>query len=321
MRVKAYPCIAAAAFLAGCASSSATFREAEALEAQGKHEEAAAKLDLVCALDPQSEPCPGAGARAAAARLRAAEQAAKDGHWQKAERLYRLALLTADDASANTAKERLASEDLKQGVQYGKAAADPDERRAFETMEAIAATAVPAAEKAKAWIVAKRPGVLVARIGEACRAKPKGSCTQAWAAIDALPEKPVGYEGARAAYEAEQKRVAQPLLVAKRFLDVFKGRHAKEQAYKKCVDTKVNASDETRESPGVAGFGCALEVYGAHAHERYGQEHQDAQAFRKALATIADPALVEALSARRTSALEKGEYEALEPKKPAGGAP
>jgi hypothetical protein len=309
--------IAVCAFLSGCASPSATFREAEALEGEGKHEEAAAKFDLVCALEPKTEQCPSAGARASEARIHAAEKAAKDGAWQKAEKLYRAALLSAEGAPAATAKERLSSDELKQGVRYEKAAADPDKPTAFVTMEALAAGQGPVAEKAKAWMATERPGILVVKVKEACRPKPKGSCSELWKELEALPQKPAGYDEARAARDTETGRITQSLLVATRFLDVFKGRHTKDAEYTKCIEERTGP--EAGMSPETARPQCSSEIYDKVAHERYAELHQEDETFRKALATIADPALVSALESRRSDALATGKYEKLETKKASGG--
>jgi len=313
MLQKPYLWLAGAAFLVGCSSPSVTFRDADALAAQGKDEEAAAKFDLVCALDPQSKECPGSGARAAASRVKAAEAAQKDGQYRKAERLYRIALLSADDATAATIKERLGAEELKQGVRFEAAAADTDKLRALDTMTAVAATQAPAAEKAKAWIAAERPNTLVAQVKAACRPRPKGSCSKIWMEIEALPQKPPGYDDALAIRETEQKRIKESVLVASRFLDVFKGRFVKKEAFDKCVAEKADMP------PADANSQCATEVYEGLAHERYDAEHQQDELFRKALVTIADPELVAALDARRQQAISEGKYDKLEHGPRAGG--
>jgi tetratricopeptide (TPR) repeat protein len=313
MLQKPYLCLAAAALVVGCSSESATFRDADALATQGKDEEAATKFDLVCGLDPQSTECPGSAARASASRVKAAEAAQKDGQYRKAERLLRLALLSADDASAATIKDRLGSEELKQGVRFEAAASDTDKLRAADTMITVAAAQAPAAEKAKAWIATERPNTLVAQIKAACGPRPKGSCWKIWAEVEALPQKPPGYDDARAIREAEQKRIKEPLLVATRFLDVFKGRFVKKEAFDKCV------AEKTDMTPSDAIGQCAQEVYEGLAHERYDAEHQQDELFRRALATIADPELVAALSTRKQDAISQGNYDKLDLGQRAGG--
>jgi hypothetical protein len=311
MLQKPYLWLAGAAFLAaGCSSPSVTFRDAEALAAQGKDEEAAAKFDLVCALDPQSKECPGSGALASASRVKAAEAAEKAGEYKKAERLYRLALLSADEAPAATIKMRLGAEELKQGLRFEHAAADPDKLRAADTMTAVAATQAPVAEKAKAWVAAERPNTLVTQIKAACRPNPKGSCSKIWTEIEALPQKPAGYDDARALHEAEQKRVKEQVLLANRFLGVFKDRHQKKEALEKCV------ADAT----GTDKIGsCTIEVYERLVHERYDAEHLQDEQFRQALAKIADPELVAALEAQKQNALTQGKFEKVELAQAAGG--
>jgi ferritin-like metal-binding protein YciE len=314
MLQKPYLWLAGAAFLAaGCSSPSATFRDAEALAAQGKDEEAAAKFDLVCALDPQSKECPGSGALASASRVKAAEAAEKAGEYKKAERLYRLALLSADEAPASTIKMRLGAEEMKQGLRFEQAAADPDKLRAADTMTAVAATQAPVAEKAKAWIAAERPNTLVAQVKAACRPKPKGSCSKTWAELEALAQKPAGYDDARALHEAELKRIKEQVLLANRFLGVYKSRYQKKDAFQKCVAEKADMP------PSEVIGQCAQEVYEGFAQDRYDAEHQQDEQFRQALAKIADPELVAALEKRKEDALSSGKVETLVLDQPAGG--
>jgi len=323
MFAKTWLSITLAWLLAGCSSSSSTFKEAEALTQQSKFEEAAAKFDLVCALDPKSVECPSADARAGSARVRAAEEAVKAGTYQKADRLYRLSLLSVDGGLANTVLGVLAADEMKQGVLFEKAASETDKLRVFEEMVAIAETKTPAAEKAKAWIAAERPGVLVLRVKAFCNAKPKGSCAVAWSELDDLAQKPAGHEEARAAYQAEQKRIEKSLLIAKRFLDVFKSQAKQAEAFKECFDKKAAGFAETEadpNAPSVAKGECNQEIYNSHAYERLASEQQSSDQFRRALATIADPKLVSLLTEAKESAASKGEYTKLELPKPVGGA-
>lgn len=61
-----------AAALAGCTKDGPDVQaEAEALVQQGKLEEAAARIDLICAFTPDGDPCRAEGPRAAELRIQA----------------------------------------------------------------------------------------------------------------------------------------------------------------------------------------------------------------------------------------------------------
>src|SRR5262245_45884173 len=82
---------------AACSSpGKAVLSDAAALEAQGKLEEAAARLEMGCALSPAAEPCPTSDARASEMWQKAAEKAVNEGRYRDAERLLHRATLTAD---------------------------------------------------------------------------------------------------------------------------------------------------------------------------------------------------------------------------------
>lgn len=301
-----------ATLLLGCASSSGTFQEAEALEGQGKLEEAASRFDAVCTRDPEGAACAGADGRSAAARVKAAEKALEEGQYRKGARLLRLALLSADEKAAKDINDRLAKDDVVQGVRYEEATADPDKRRALAAMEAVAASQAPAAEKAKAWRERERPALLVEQVKAACGPRNPGSCAKAWAALEALPQKPAGAEEARGAYEAEQKRVYQARFEAERFLAVFAQRGQKEKELDKCTlrTTGIGFAKEAI---------CRSEVGLPYPHESFDADRNDASLFRKRLAIIGDPDVVASLNARRKEALETGTYTKVDVKKPAGG--
>lgn len=203
---------------------------------------------------------------------------------------------------------------MSQGARYEEAAADPDKLRALAAMEAVAASPTPAAEKAKAWLVRERPASLVEQVKAACGPRKQGSCEKAWAALGALPEKPAGAEEARAAYEAEQKRVYQAHFEAERFLVVFAQRGQKKKAYETCLQEKGSElSDKDRARQ------CRSDAWDRPAHERFDQEKNDESLFRKRLIIIGDPEVTASLAARQREALETGTYTKVDLKKPAGG--
>lgn len=125
--------------VAGCAKPGRdTFAEAEALEAQGKAEEAARRFDLACAFAPAGENCASSDKRAAEARLKAVDKAMSAGQFLAAERLATLAFACLDGPTAQLAKERLGSGDLLQGIAYERALARGTPREIREAMEPIA---------------------------------------------------------------------------------------------------------------------------------------------------------------------------------------
>jgi hypothetical protein len=304
------------ALLGGCSSSSATFQEAESLAGQGKLEEAAVKFDNVCLLEPKSSQCPSADARASATRVKAAEGAIQAGQYKKAARLLRMALLGADEAGAKEITDRLAKDDLVQGLRYEDAAADPDKAQAEGPMQAVASSGTPAAEKAKAWLAAETPALLVQKVKAACGPKHEGSCSKLFAELSALPQKPAGFDDAKVVAEAEEKRIHQPLVEAERFLALFASRAKKKEAYQKCFDEKRNDGADQ----GSAHRACTEEIWeGKSREDRFDEEQNDESLFRQRLALIADPGLVDALKERKSKA-DAGTYEKAEIKQPGGGS-
>jgi len=306
-----------AALSAHCSSTSATFQQAEALEAQGKLEEAATNFDKVCAVDPKTPACADADAHAAKARLKASDEALTQGQYKKAKELLRTAQIGADEATAKDIDERLAKDDLKQGLLYESAAADPDKTIAFKTMEAIASTATPAAEKAKAWLTAERPAHLAQLVKAACGPRHEGSCSKTWAELQTLAgEKPPGFDEARAAAEAEEKRIYKARFEAERFLGVFAQRGQRQKAYEKCLKDKAAEIESEYERTTV----CRGEAWETEAADRFLSEQNDDNLFRRRLTLIADPEIVASLEARKKEALETGTYTKVTVNKPAGGA-
>jgi tetratricopeptide (TPR) repeat protein len=124
---------AAVAVLLGCFGCSASgpdvFPEAEALEGQGKFEEAAAKFELACANRPDDDKCPTSGDRAAKARLKAAEKAISEGRYTDAEKTLLRAFVTAEGAAQAEITEKLASAELKDGLRYQRALLGPGESK------------------------------------------------------------------------------------------------------------------------------------------------------------------------------------------------
>lgn len=304
----------AALLLAACSGSSATYKEAEALAAQGKLEDAATKLESVCAIEPKSAECAGADAQAAKRRIEAGDKALAEGQPRKAARLFALARLTADDAAENEIAARLAKPELVDGLRFEEAVTAPDKARALPTIKAVAAGSAPSAAKAKEWIDRERPTLLTGEVLAACGPRREGSCSARFAQLEALAPKPAGFDEARAAFEAEQKRTAQARAEAERFLAVFAQRGLKQKAYEKCLEAKAaEVPDETQRTRD-----CRQEAWDKAPHERFDQEQNDDDLFRRRLQLIGDPDVVASFEARRKEAVESGTHTKAEPRKTGG---
>lgn len=300
----------------GCSSPPAVVAEAEALEAQGKLEESGAKLDLACALAPTSPDCAASDAKATAVRMKAAEKAIQEGKFIEAERLLRLSQLTADEAASQAAVERLARPDLTLGLRYERALEETDKVRAVKTMEAIAASDAPAAAKAKEWLDRERPAGLVEEVKAACGPERRGSCSKTWAALQALPAKPPGFDEAAALAQEEERRIYPMRVEAERFLPVFTSRWKKKEAFERCLEEKKAEVPEEHQRT----QDCRGEVWEKETYERYDGEKLEESLFRRRLKAIGDPEIVRPLEERKKQAIESGTYTPLTIPKPAGGA-
>ena len=225
----------------------------------------------------------------------------------------RLAMLAGEEQDSKMVAERLAKDDVIQGVRFEEAAADPDKFKAVGAMKAIAASGTPVADKAKAWLEREQPATLVAEVKSACGPLHQGSCIKAWVALDALTPKPAGIEEARAAYEAEQKRVSGPRGEAERFLVVFAQRGQKQKAYDACLE-KPSESE-----PAQHAAECRTEAWDKASYERFDAERNDDGLFRRRLAAIGDPEFANLMNSRREEAIKTGTYTKPEAKKAAGG--
>jgi hypothetical protein len=288
--------------VASCGSpAQSVLSDASALEAQGKLEEAAARLEMGCALSPAAEPCPASDARAAETWQKAAEKAVTEGRYRDAERLLHRALLTADDAAKAAIAARMARDDLVQGLRYERSLGLADKSQIAGIFGDIAKHEAPAAAKAKEWLDKERPGILVAAVMSACGPEHEGSCTRAWSALQASGAKGPEVDKAQAAAEAEERRVYPLRVQAEGFLPVFVGRHRKRDEYAKCVATMAPGESMSPEGE------CFDRVWtGTAPEEKYDSDRNQDNQFRRTLMKIADPALVEELRARGAAAETTG---------------
>lgn len=288
---------------AACSSpAKSVMTDAAALEAQGKLEEAAAKLEMGCALSPSAEPCPASDAKAAETWQSAAEKAMTEGRYRDAERLFHRATLTADEAGKTRIRERLGKDDLVQGLLYERALGVADKAAAAEILEAVAKHDVPAGAKAKEWLAKERPALLAAAVLAACGPAHEGSCTKTWAAFQATSAKGPELEKAQAAAEAEERRVYPLRVQAEGFLPVFLGRNKKKAEYDKCLTGTGEGETTSPEAD------CEQRVWGGTAEDRYDAEKNQDTLFRRTLKQIGDSALADDLTARRAAAESNGSY-------------
>jgi hypothetical protein len=311
--------IAAAALalaLASCGSHGRdVFPEAEALEKSGKLEEAAARFDLVCPLAPESDHCGQADARAFEARMKAAEAEIGQGHFIVAERLFLQAELTADAAARKRAQDRLAQDDLTLGVRYERALAMTDTKKAAAALEPIATSHTPAAAKAKEWLDRESPSLLAQAVKAACGPPHDGSCTEAYARLQASGSKGPEVDDATRVAEAEQRRVYPLRTQGESFVRFFASQGQKQKAFDKCQADKT--ADGTDES--AVRSACDEEAFGTDPDDkRYQAKKNNENLFRRLLKQIADPALARDLEARKAHALSEGEAQAAAIPKPRG---
>ncbi len=304
------PCLLAVHLLA-CGSGRDVLPEADALEKAGKLEEAAARFDQVCPLAPAGPGCPQAGARAFEARMKAAEAEVGQGHYLAAERLVLQAELSADDAARKRAQDRLGQDDLVMGIRYERAIAMMDKKKVAAALDPLATGSSPAATKAKEWLAREKPALLAEAAKAACGPEHEGSCSEAFAALEASGAKGPEVDEATHLAEAEQQRIAKLRTQAAGFLRVFASLGQKQKAFEKCQTEKVGDGTD----PSAIKSACDDEVFGTDPDDKKYQARKNNETlFRRLLRQIADPALVRDLEARKARALSEGAV-------PAGGAP
>ncbi len=285
--------------------------DAAALEAQGKLEEAAAKLETGCALSPSAEPCPASDAKATETWQKAAEKAVTEGRYRDAERLFHRALLTAaNDAEKATIRERIAKGDLVTGLLYERALGIADKAASAALMEDVAKREGPAAAKAKGWLDKERPPLLVAAVMAACGPAHEGSCTKTWEALQASGAKGPEIDKAQAAAEAEERRVYPLRVQAEGFLPVFLGRYRAKEEMAKCVAQMGDGESATPEAD------CAGRLGGGAPDDDFDSINNQNTLFRRTLKQIGDAQIVKDFEARRAAAEDQGNFAKLQVPKP-----
>jgi hypothetical protein len=309
--------------LVGCGGSARdVFAEAEALEREGKLEEAATKFQLTCAHAPKGDSCNTADGRAAEARIKAAEKAIGDGQFARAERLFAMALVTADETTAKKVADRMAAEEMKQGLAYQRALAHPDKKEIAKAMDAIAATNTPVAAQAKAWIEKERPGLIIAAVKAACGPAREGSCSKVAAELKSAAITGAEADAAVLLAEEEERRVYPLRMNAEGLLQNFVEVAKRDELIEGC---KFSATVQGGGSniPGTLrnrcqfGLGTSYVMAPEDVDEQIQKRRANDIVWRRAMKSIADPELVAALELRKSDAQNEKKYEKLEIRKPA----
>lgn len=291
--------------LTGCGKAGPdVFAEGQALESEGKLEEAAARFELTCASTPKKPGCATADGRAAEARIKAAEKAMGEGKFRVAERLLVLALSTADEETAKRVSERVASDELQQGLAYERALAMPDKKDIAGAMDAIAASKAPVAAQAKAWIGRERPGLLVEAVKVACGAAHEGSCSKAVSELRAAAVTGPEAEAAIALAEDEERRMYPLRLNAEGLLQNFFVVKKRDDLIEGCKLPR-DIMGGAMNLPGLfrdcidAGYGPSHVLQAPEVDEQITKRRANDTVWRRAMKSIADPEIVEALEKRR----------------------
>lgn len=163
----------------GCDAGKPIYKEAAALEAQGKLSEAAQKFDSVCQRAPKSAVCPSSKEQATRVRIKLAEEMIGTGRYVEARDLLNGLVSASDSASSGRAKELLAGTELVQGLLWLAASEEKDTAKAAVVMQTISQTPTAAAAKAKAWLESHQAAVLLAAARSLCSAPTKAGCAKA----------------------------------------------------------------------------------------------------------------------------------------------
>jgi hypothetical protein len=294
--------IVAVLLLAACGGGRDVIPEAEALAAAGKLEEAAAKLDVACALAAGGPRCAEADRRAFEVRMKAAEAAIAEGRFVAAARLLRQAALTADDEARKRAEARLAQDDLTAGLRCERALALPDKQKALTVLGPLASAPGPAGAKAKAWLDKEKPALLARAVKAACGPGHDGSCSEAALALTAAGVHGAEVDEAMKIAEAEKRRITPLRAQAEGFLRVFASLGKKRQAFDDCVQKKAG------EEPTSVLKACDDEAYGTDPDDKkLLAQRNNEDLFRRLLKKLADPALARDYEARRAHAIVNAE--------------
>lgn len=281
-------------------------RYAEAVEAElaGKIAEAEAGYRALCAAG--SPRCAPARVRLDRLALDAALRALDEGRYREAGVALDALSRSPDLATQAAAQALLRHPDLAQGRAWEAASALADAGEALPRMEALAAQGGAAAQRARAWIAARRPALLLARAEAACTPEGAGSCAEA---VEALSSRhPGGPEDvrARSLLLAERRRIAPALPEAERLLKQRVELYDLDQLVELCMTQAALPADFSR---------APCETKLRRGRSLPAPDELEAS-WKKTLAAVHDPALTRGLAERWKAADAEGIYDPPSPPGP-----
>jgi len=303
----------------GCDAGKAPYQEAVDLDEKGQLQQAAEKYDVVCKRAPDSKLCPTATSRAAAIRLKLAQQDIDAMKFGDAEGILKTVQDTGDTDGKGKAKTQLASKELTQGLAYEKALAKADKHAALVNMETVAASGTPIAVKANEWLTKERPALLLADATAACTPNPTPGCPAPCGRLLKLhpgtPEAAKAAEYMTAFKAAEEVRLYPLLVQAEKLIEDCQGIW---KANRRLQDCQLQALAADPNNPLAALAACGGNFAGDDAHKR--RQKLD-ETWQKLIADMGVPERVGPLDARLKKSCDDGEYEKQVPKNPQAAPP
>ena len=307
--------------LSACDEGKGIYDEAVTLEEAGQLPQAVEKYDAVCRRAPDSKMCDPSVVRAAALRIKLAEQLLQQLKFKEAEGYLKNVAGGDDDKTRKKAEELLASQDLTQGLLWEKAVAMADKSHAMGDIEVIAESGASVAEVAKKWLAKERPALLLAEAEAAC--KPNitklcsGKCTRLVQLHPGTPQAAKAMQMGEMAREAEAKAKVEaeateakrlyPLLVeAEKLIAQAQRYWQRDQAHDRCVLGSLAGNPD----PLVAIAQCG----DATSHTRDSDKLREK--WELLLEEIRDRDKVDVLKKRFNDAEEHGEYQKQTLQKP-----
>ncbi|MFO0756898.1 MAG: hypothetical protein U0359_10420 [Byssovorax sp.] len=292
-------CALLAALAPGCARHDARYDEAARAELEGHVASAAAAYREVCA---RAAPrCPDARERLERMALRDGMEALAEDRFTAARDILDPLLGAVDAPTRRAAAALQKTPEMTQGLAFERALALPDPADALPAMEALAAAGTRVAPKARVFLVAHRPGILLARAEAACAPEGRGSCAEA---VDALSSKHPGSPEADRAKQlllAEQKRIRPLLDEAERMLKQRVELYDNEQLVDLCMASADMPADFSR-AP------CETKIRRGRALP---SPEALAASWQKILDAIHDTAVTRPLALRFKAAETEGIYDAV----------
>jgi len=293
----AFPLLLLALAGMGCdAGRSVYAKAAEADEKADATVDVPALYDAVCTRAPSSPPCPVAKHRAAELRLERSFLALQQGRFHDAITLVELA--AKEPSVEPAAKVWAESSEIVQAKHYEAVQAQPDKAAATLQMVAIAKAPSAVASAARSWLEKSGPQALLEGVKAACRADGQGSCFELGRQVLAMyPESPAAQEAAPL-IKSERVRQRASLKRAENFLVQRLMIFDRDKKIERCtqenrLETDAKTTCTTRESPPNVDVMPTVSFL--------------EEAWKKNLATLTDPGLVQHVEARWQHVGETGE--------------